>query len=243
MAKRFTDTGKWDKAWFRRLDPTLKCAWIYLCDRCDHAGVWEIDEDALEFFVGRTIPLDRLVAAFGEKVRRVGDKLVLGGFADFQYGDLNPENRVHKSVLNRLEKLSQNKDLLSPLEGAKDKDTDKDKDKFLRGGVGEIKFKPDLDSIYARYPRKEGKSRGIAILKASVKGPADFVECNTALDNFLAHHKRKGTEAEFLPHFKTWAGSWRDWLDPDTGQAENFADPGKTYDWADITGSDPKGAA
>lgn len=128
MAKRFTDTGKWDKAWFRKLSPELKCIWMFLCDRCDHAGVWEIDWDALEFFVGiKTLPAN-LIEAFDGKLEQFGDKLVITGFADFQYGSLNPDNRVHKSVLERLKKVTPNKGLKRTLKGSKDTDTDKDKD-------------------------------------------------------------------------------------------------------------------
>ena len=129
MAKRFTDTSKWDKAWFRKLRPEMKCTWIFLCDRCDHAGVWEIDEGALDFFIGWPVSLREIEAVFGDKIEVVGTKILLKSFADFQYGELNPDNRVHKSVLNRLEKLAPNKVLISPLKGAKDKDKEKDKDK------------------------------------------------------------------------------------------------------------------
>lgn len=226
MAKRFTDTGKWDKAWFRKLTPELKCIWIFLCDRCDHAGVWEIDYEAMAFFIGQqTLPAN-LIQAFGDKITQLGPKrLLINTFAEFQYGDLNPDNRVHKSVLNRLEKLTTNKDLISPLKGAKDKDKDKDKEKdkdSLKGGVGE-KFKPDLESLYRRFPRKQGKSYGLKHLKTMIKGPAVFVEVSTSLDNYLAHLKREKTEPEFIMHFSTWVNEWRDWLDPAAGTVEGIA--------------------
>jgi hypothetical protein len=86
----------------------------------------------------------------------------------------------------------------------------------------------DLNSVYQGYPRKEGKSRGLSKLRTSVRDPADLIECVTARDNFVAHHKRLGTESRFIPHFSTWAGSWRDWLDPNHGQAESFAPKKKT---------------
>jgi hypothetical protein len=144
MAKRFTDTNKWDKAWFRKLSPRLKCAWDYLTTRCDHAGAWSIDTDALAFHVGEPVTLAELVETFGERVEVRGEHLLLTTFVEFQYGELNPENRVHRSVLDRLARLplaspicAANKPLGSPLEGAKDKDKDKDKDKEQdKGGVG-----------------------------------------------------------------------------------------------------------
>jgi hypothetical protein len=44
-----------------------------------------------------------------------------------------------------------------------------------------------------------------------------------SLDHFLDHLRRSGTEAQFIPHFKTWAAHWRDWLDPNHGKSESFA--------------------
>lgn len=132
MAKRFTDTRKWDEAWYRKLSPRLKCAWDFLGDRCDHAGVWDIDIDSMGFHVGESVTLNEILDTF--KVKPLdGNKLQIEGFIEFQYGvapaDLNPANRVHRSVLQRLERLAPSKPLISPLDGAKDKDKDKDKDK------------------------------------------------------------------------------------------------------------------
>lgn len=130
MAKRFTDTAKWDKAWFRRLSPKMKCTWEYITHRCDHAGVWEIDCDTLSFFIGEDVSLFEITECFGDKIRILeSGKIHIPGFIEFQYGHLNPDNRVHKSVIQRLEKVGASKPLASPLEGAKDKDKDKDKEK------------------------------------------------------------------------------------------------------------------
>lgn len=129
MAKRFTDTAKWEKAWFRRLEPVNKCIWMFLCDRCDHAGIWDIDPEAFQYFIGADCSVASIIEVFGDRIRRVDDdKLLIVPFASYQYGHLNPENRVHKSVIDRLKKL-ENKDLSSPLQGAKDKDKETDTDK------------------------------------------------------------------------------------------------------------------
>lgn len=45
--KIFTDTTKWDDIWFRGLSPELKLIYLYVCDRCDHAGIWEFDRELL----------------------------------------------------------------------------------------------------------------------------------------------------------------------------------------------------
>lgn len=161
MAKRFTDTGKWDKAWFRTLEPGWKCVWMFLCDRCDHAGIWEIDEASVLHFIGAPISIESILKKFAGRLERAGDdKLFLSGFIEFQYGTLNADNRVHKSVLSRLEKLKI-KGLTSPLQGAKDKDKDKDTYK---------EKEKDKDPVGQSILTSEGKAR-ISIMAVQRFGP------------------------------------------------------------------------
>jgi hypothetical protein len=47
--KRFTDTCKWDDPWFRGLPGAHKLVFLYVIDRCNNAGFWEIDMDSLAF--------------------------------------------------------------------------------------------------------------------------------------------------------------------------------------------------
>jgi hypothetical protein len=219
LAKRFTDTGKWDKAWFRQLRPRGKTIWSFLCDRCDHAGIWEIDLEAMSFFVNDewAVSLDEIQEIFGDRIEVVGSKLVVTGFVEFQYGDLNPENRAHKSVISRLERLAPKKGLIRSFQGRKDKDKDKDKDKVKEG---------ECEGIYAAYPRKKGKSVGLKKLRAEIKAGAKPDDIAKALANFLANLRKEKTEGDFIPYFSTWMNEWRDWLDPEHGKSESFAESG-----------------
>lgn len=132
VSKRFTDTNKWDQAWFRKLTPEMKCVWSFLCDRCDHAGIWEIDMESMSFFIGSEITLPDIQTAFENKIEVVSDtKILIQAFVDFQYGNLNPENRVHQSVLLKLEKLVPKKGLKRTLKGTKEEDKEEDKEKDL----------------------------------------------------------------------------------------------------------------
>lgn len=138
----------------------MKLAWIYLCDNCDHAGVWEVNLRIMNFELGTELTLTDLRDCFGDKIVWISDnKTFLPSFLDFQYGELNPQNRVHRSVIQRLSLLnlwSDNKVHISPLEGAnnKDKDIDKDKDKdrkidadFLSAYLKSIDESPTIRSI------------------------------------------------------------------------------------------------
>ena len=130
MAKRFTETSKWDLFWFRKLPPKLKCSWFYILDRCDHAGIWDLDIESLSHFVNETVTKEELFSSLNKHIILIDeDKLFIPDFIDFQYGTLNPENRVHQSVLNLLAKEGLSKDLINSFQGAKDKDKDKDKEK------------------------------------------------------------------------------------------------------------------
>jgi hypothetical protein len=127
MAKRFTDTSKWDKAWFRELPPRMKCAYEFLRDRCDIAGFWEIDLAALEFFVGEKITLEELVKNL--KVEPANDnKISVVGFIEFQYGELSEACNAHKGIIRRLQKMKGSGTLQEPFKYPSRRVQDKDKD-------------------------------------------------------------------------------------------------------------------
>lgn len=136
MAKRFTDTDKWKKPFLRAMKAPYKLLWIYILDECDHAGIWQVDLEVAEIKIGEKLKIDDALKYFDGKILVLdnGNKWFIFDFIEFQYGTLNPENRAHNSVLNILKKyhvLDENlkiKPLISPLQGAKDKDKDMDKD-------------------------------------------------------------------------------------------------------------------
>jgi len=129
MSKRFTDSDKWKKKWFRCLSNDHKVFWIYVLDQCDHAGIWEVDFEAAEFFCSG-IDESEIRQVFNKQYQEIdnGKRWYIKDFVEFQYGTLSENNRAHLSVINILKKykLIENKDLVSPLQGAKDKDKDKD---------------------------------------------------------------------------------------------------------------------
>jgi hypothetical protein len=130
MAKRFTDSTKWNKPFIRGLDAPYKLLWFYILDDCDHAGIWQVDIDVAKIRIGCDIDFNEAVKIFGDHIQVLddGQKWYIADFIDFQYGELNPDNRVHQSVLT-IHKKYKIKPLRSPLKGAMDKDKDKDTDK------------------------------------------------------------------------------------------------------------------
>ena len=111
MAKRFMDTDLWNKKWFRELPVRLKIVWFYLINKCNHAGIWECDIDLLSFQIGdfnEPYILEEILEAFGDNLQEIGDnKIFITKFCSYQYGlPLNPNVKVHQSVIKLLNKHS-----------------------------------------------------------------------------------------------------------------------------------------
>lgn len=134
MAKRMTDTKKLRKKWLRTLPDKYKVFWVFILDECDHAGIAEWDIELFSMMINPDTPLieSEIKEIFKDKFHFFDndEKIFIPDFISFQYGELTPKNRVHKSVIDILKKhnLLDFKPLISPLKGFKDKDKDKDKD-------------------------------------------------------------------------------------------------------------------
>lgn len=155
MSKRFTDTEKWRKPFIRTLSTPYKLLWFYILDECDHAGIWHVEFDVASLRIGEEITKEEAIKQFDGHIIIVdtGAKWFIPDFISFQYGLLNIENRAHNSVINRLNKyglLYKIKELISPLQGAKDKEQDKDKDKDKE--KKEEKFKSEVYEFLDQYP-------------------------------------------------------------------------------------------
>ena len=151
MAKRFTDTEKWKKPFIRGLQGAYKLLWLYICDDCDHAGIWQVDIEVAAIRIGEKIDLKEAIKSFDEKIIIFdkGNKWFIPSFLEFQYpSGLNPDNRAHNSVIILLEKynlrISNNKPLISPSEGSMDMDMVKDMDKDKVKGEKKVKFKENI---------------------------------------------------------------------------------------------------
>lgn len=117
MAKRFTDTDKWKRPWFRGLPPKAKVMWLYLLDQCDHAGIWLADFDLMSFQLDTKVAEADLKEWFGNKVFRVDqDKFFIPSFFEFQYADAKEGFKAKQSALRSLEKLGLLDDSGNPIE-------------------------------------------------------------------------------------------------------------------------------
>ncbi len=156
MPKRFTDTDKWKKEFIRGLGPEYKLLWLYILDDCDHAGVWHVDFEVARIRVGEDVDKQKAIGLFGDRIQIIngGSKWFIPDFIDFQYGELNPANRMHLSVINVLNK-NDIKPLIRSLQGPKDKEQDKDKDKDKE----QDKDKDGFELFWNKYGKKIGKPK------------------------------------------------------------------------------------
>lgn len=102
--KRFTETGKWEDPWFGELPPMAKLLWYFLCDNCDHAGVWEVNARLADFKIGAPMPWSECHTWFGDRVRVLpGGKWLLPKFVRFQspHG-LKPHDKITIHIMGRL---------------------------------------------------------------------------------------------------------------------------------------------
>src|SRR3972149_10317977 len=105
MKKRFTDSEKWHKPWFRKLKPEHKLFWSYLVDNCDNAGVWEVDWELVSFMIGIELNENDILEIFKKQISIFdnGRRWYIKDFIEFQYGckrsELNPKSNLHISAI------------------------------------------------------------------------------------------------------------------------------------------------
>jgi hypothetical protein len=71
----------------------------------------------------------------------------------------------------------------------------------------------DFEKLYAEYPRKIGKKKGMQICAREVKSEEDFLQLERAIKNYAAHVL--GKEIRFVKHFSSFMAEWQDWAKVD----------------------------
>lgn len=155
--KRFTDADKWEDGWFCDLPSPVKLFWMYLCDRCDHAGVWEVNWRLAQFHLVDMVPSE-VTAALKDKIQVIkgGKAWFIPRFISFQYPTgLSTTSPAHKRIRATMISHGINPDTLvytlsnrvcnTPEE--EDEDKDKDSLSFSRERSPE-----EHDGVCAPYP-------------------------------------------------------------------------------------------
>jgi hypothetical protein len=151
--KRFTDTEKWNDPWFRRLPPELKCFWSFVLDNCDPSGVWKVDMELANFYIGGSLTEEIVMAAMPNRFKQLDEtRWFVPKFIRFQYGELREECRPHMAVIRFLKEHGLFKEYLKGLDTLKDKEKDKEKSKDREG---EFEGKPILVRVRKLFGKRE----------------------------------------------------------------------------------------
>lgn len=235
MAKRFTDSLKWRNPWFRQLPDRAKLCWVYLCDECDHCGVWKVDFELASFQLNFRISGKSLNAWFGRKIHFFdADKILIVQFYEFQYSGVKDSWSAKSSAREKLLSLgfqiennkvigqaSNHLGAMSPHLSTHGNttliiDIDNIKDIIPESELKES----DYEAAYKSYPRKRGKEEGLKKLRSTIKTRAAMDEFMYASKRYADDCRLNGTLPKHIKHFSTFVNSdWREWLDPETGTA------------------------
>jgi hypothetical protein len=100
VAKRFTNTNKWDDDWFLSLPPLYKAAWQYLCDTCEGGtGIKKISFRKMSNDVGGEITLEEFDRHFGDRIHWVNEETIwIHGFIKEQFKKLSVNNKAHVNM-------------------------------------------------------------------------------------------------------------------------------------------------
>lgn len=217
MSKRFTATEKWEDPWFCSLTVEERLFWIYLLDKCDHAGIWQVNWMLVNtYFPGFAFEKSK----FAQRIIEITPaKWFIPKFLKFQYP--NGLRNDWKATASVIKILSENNilDTVRELFGYSfltvlDKDKDKDKEK--EGGVGETKqrktcaeYSEKFDALWKMFPNGKGKKMAYRHYSASVKTMDDEINIAKALDNYV---KSKRVRDGFVQNGSTWFNNWQDWI-------------------------------
>lgn len=237
MAKRFTDTNKWRNEWFKGLSPHAKLIWVYLCDDCDHAGIWMSDFEVMSIRTGIKIDEAKFKEWLGQKVIKVDpSRYFVPSFFDFQYGASKEGFRAKQSALASLQKyglvdtqgtliehlvdtpptLSEQSMDCHSISISKSKSGSKSNTGSAEGAATSAEY----EAVYQQYPKKVGKSDGLEKLKKSCPLKSQLDEFEKAMVAYVAKCKVNET---FFKQFDTFVNSrWKDCLDPAYGDTETI---------------------
>lgn len=151
MAKRLTDSEKWKDPWFKKLKGEMQLFWLFALDSCDHAGIWKDQLDDFNHTTGFNLTFDAIAKSFSGRIIPLNEEtFFIPKFITFQYTNFNAEkNNAHRGVMRSLDnfdikyseviefirsersslskKIEAKEPLVSPCQGAQDKEQDKDK--------------------------------------------------------------------------------------------------------------------
>ena len=103
MSNRLTDSDKWKDIWFSNLSPHSKLLFIFLCENCNNAGIYEVNKKFMLFYLG--INDEELKNSITEITKTYiksndGKRIWIKNYLKYQSKlPLNENNNNHKQIL------------------------------------------------------------------------------------------------------------------------------------------------
>lgn len=172
IAKRFTDSKKWDDPWFLDLPSKYKLLWMLILDKCNHAGIYKVNLRLASFMINEEFKRDEVLKFFKDRIQVLSDeKWFVPKFINFQYGVLNESVNCHKSVIAELKRGRVDEQLINSCLTLQDKNKNKDKDKAqdLKGGVQGGKAKKHKHGEYQNVKLSDTEYDKLTIKFGEVK--------------------------------------------------------------------------
>lgn len=178
--RRFTETQKWEDAWFRKLKPVQKLLWQWMCDKCDAAGVIEPDWELAGFQIGDSVSHEML-ADFGHRISTLpSGKVRIVKFVQFQYGKLSRACKPHMPVFATLAKHGLDSDQIEQNEQYKNT-----VDGYVKRRIIE---RDGLRCVYYGTDLEEGQAVIDHVIPRSKGGTAD--DSNLVVASALANQRK-----------------------------------------------------
>ena len=168
MAKRLTDTEKWNDDWYISLSNDYRIVWQWLLDNCNHAGICKRSIRLLNLMCNTSISEEDLIKIMEGRIIIKENNWFIPKFLKFQYTSLHSNRPVIISVVKELEKNglflmipeSFGNDYLIIKDKSKDKDKDIVKLKNEKNGKFSGNFKAQGEELFAeRFSRHDKPSK------------------------------------------------------------------------------------
>lgn len=167
MAKRLTDTEKWNDDWYISLSNDYRIIWQWLLDNCNHAGICKRSIRLLNLMCNTNVLEDDLLLVMEGRIILKDNNWFIPKFLKFQYASLNSNRPVIISVVKELEKHnlinyipeSFGNDYLIIKDKRKDKDKDIVKLKNEKNEKFSGNFKSQGEELFAQRFAAHNKSK------------------------------------------------------------------------------------
>jgi len=84
--------------------------------------------------------------------------------------------------------------------------------------------KYDFESLYDRFPRKQGKKKGLLAARRQIKSDKAYGDLSRAIDAYAAECRADNRDKKYIKQFSTFMNCWEDYIDPSYQRVANELD-------------------